>query len=144
MKIIFGFVLVSAISSFWACQRTVSSAPVQKFHEEGKNMSSTNHEITDGSEVLFILNEQKIVPSPKTLPQSFYIKGVWENNSFKATSKVLGTGSLASQGRYGWLELQSKKFFPMESDQRAQTPFVKGYITDQGFVPSERDVIDTP
>ncbi|MCA9507282.1 MAG: hypothetical protein KC505_02530 [Myxococcales bacterium] len=98
----------------------------------------------DGTEVFFILKNQNVVNNQKTLPNDFYVKGIMENGRFKATSQVLGLGELATQGRYGWIELNSKEFFPMESDQKANTPFVKGYMTDSGFYPSEREVIDAP
>lgn len=102
----------------------------------------------DGTEVFFILNTQQIVPvQNKQTPQSFYVKGIIEEGQFNPKSGVLGIGELAGQdaGRYGWLELLSREFYPMESDRKAMTPFVKGYmIPNKGFVPSHRDVFNEP
>lgn len=107
-------------------------------------MSNASHGFSDGSEVFFVLKNNSVISAQKTPPEGFYIKGQIQGGRFIATSEVLGIGQLATAGRYGWLELNSAEFFPMESDQKADSPFVKGYITPQGFVPSERDVIDIP
>jgi hypothetical protein len=96
----------------------------------------------DGTEVVFILANQKLIESPRIAPEGFYVRGIMENNQFKPKSAILGIGELATNGRYGWLELISKEFFPMESDRKALTPFVKGYITKTGFIPSVREVFD--
>lgn len=106
--------------------------------------SQLNQEWQEGSEVFFLLLPNKIIPLEKNPPTGFYVKGIIENRRFKPLSQVLGIGELESSGRYGWLELSSQEFFPMESDRKAEVPFVKGYMTKEGFVPSIRDVIDTP
>jgi hypothetical protein len=98
----------------------------------------------NGTEVFFILRNQQITEVHKETPEDFYIKGLIEDGGFIPKSNVLGIGELARSGRYGWLELISKEFYPMESDKKANTPFVKGYMTDQGFVPSMREVFDEP
>ncbi len=107
-------------------------------------MNIAANSISDGTEVFFMLHDQKVLAAQKEAPKGFYVKGIMEGGRYVPSSGVLGIGELAKAGRYGWLELNSREFFPMESDQRANTPFVKGYITDQGFVPSEREVINTP
>lgn len=104
-------------------------------------MTRKTQVFSDGTEVFFCLKNQSVLSSA---PDGFYVKGIMENGRFNATSNVLGLGQLATSGRYGWVELNSGEFFPMESDQKANTPFVKGYITKDGFIPSEREVIDTP
>lgn len=103
-----------------------------------------NQDWQEGAEVFFVLLANKIVPAEKTPPHGFYVKGIIENRRFKPLSQVLGIGELENSGRYGWLELNSQEFFPMESDRKAEVPFVKGFMTPKGFVPSLRDVIDTP
>jgi|JI10StandDraft_1071094.scaffolds.fasta_scaffold1505630_1 hypothetical protein len=106
---------------------------------------SSEERIENNSEVFFILSNQTIIRAQKTMPQGFYVKGSMEGGKFIAKSDVLGVGNLATSGRYGWLELQSKSFFPMESDRKALAPFVKGYQNAAGdFVPSEREVINIP
>ena len=134
----------------YGCQRTTpfqskiktKQALLSSENTHMKERESTNWQ--NGTEVFFILNNQEVVHVQKYIPEGFYIKGVIMNGEFEPKSGVLGTGELAKTGRYGWLELKSKEFYPMESDRKAFTPFVKGYITPQGFIPSLRDVFDEP
>lgn len=132
---------------FLGCVRPINQNSVTK-KEEKNYMQEAAMQVVDGAEVFFILRDQKIVPiaADKTIPSSFYIKGVIEGGDFVPKSAVLGVGDLAKDGtRYGWLELKAKEFYPMESDKKALTPFVKGYITSDGsFVPSMREVFDEP
>ncbi len=108
-------------------------------------MQNKNQEgIADGTEVFFVLRTQHLVPAQKQTPESFYIKGLIEDGEFVPKSGILGNGELSTKGRYGWLELGSRAFFPMESDKKASTPFVKGYQTPQGFEPSTRDIYSEP
>lgn len=100
--------------------------------------------LQEGAEVFFVLKNREIVPSQKAPPEGFYVRGKIERGRFRPKSMVLGIGDLASDGRYGWLELNSKEFFSMESDQKADMPFIKGYLIKEEFKPSEREVIDAP
>lgn len=115
-------------------------------HKEKNNMHNQEQQVwQDGTEVFFILRNQQIIQAQKQVPESFYIKGLIEGGEFIPKSGVLGVGDLAKNGgRYGWLELISKQFHPMESDKKAQTPFIKGYMTEKGFVPSVRDLAQEP
>jgi hypothetical protein len=115
-------------------------------HNVGNKAVSThiNQDWVEGTELFFLLLPQKLVVAEKSPPEGFYIKGLLNNKKFKPTSQVLGIGELATSGRYGWLELNSQEFHPMESEKKAMTPFVKGYMTPQGFLPSLREVIDAP
>lgn len=108
-------------------------------------MQGTEQEaLTDGTEVFFVLRNQQVIQVQKQGPENFYIKGIIEEGEFVPKSGILGNGELAKSGRYGWLELGSREFFPMESDKKASTPFVKGYMTPQGFIPSMREVFSEP
>lgn len=105
---------------------------------------SVQEQVMDGAEVFFILKDRKLILAQRHPPESFYIKGMMENGRFIPKSTVLGIGDLAQDGRYGWLELHSKEFFPMESDRKAITPFVKGYMQQDNFVPSVREIYSEP
>src|SRR5262245_18717332 len=96
----------------------------------------------DSTEVYFLLATQEMIEVKKHPPEGFYVKGVVEGGQFVPKSSILGIGELAKEGRYGWLELNTKEFFPMESDRKATTPFVKGFQTEGGFIPSVRDVFN--
>lgn len=100
--------------------------------------------LPDSTEVFFILKNQEIIPAQKLVPDSFYVTGIIRNGQFIHKSQVLGIGELATSGRYGWLELNSKEFNPMESPKKAITPFVKGYLTKGGFVPANREIYSEP
>jgi len=113
-------------------------------HQMETKLMETEQQWHDGAEAIFILANQAVIQTQKHPPDGFYVKGVLENGVFRPKTGVLGIGELATDGRYGWLELNSKEFFPMESDRRALTPFVKGYMTDRGFMPSVREVFDEP
>lgn len=104
----------------------------------------TDHDLGEGADVFFLFRTKEIIAAQKTPPEGFYVRGKIERGRFRPKSGVLGVGDLARGGRYGWLELNSKDFFPMESDRKADMPFVKGYVNDNNFIPSERDVIDSP
>lgn len=103
-----------------------------------------NPDWVEGTELFFLLLPQKIVVAEKNPPDGFYVKGLVSNRKFKPMSQILGIGEMANSGRYGWLEINTQEFHPMESDKKAQTPFVKGYMGPKGFSPSIRDVIDAP
>ncbi len=127
-----------------SCQRSPSQK-VSRNSLEKKQMQDKNQQLwQDGTEVYFILSDQSVIQEPKHPPFDFYVKGIIQGNKFVPKSTVLGIGELAKEGRYGWLELHSKEFFPMESDRMALTPFVKGYMTTGGFVPSMREVFSEP
>lgn len=112
--------------------------------EEGTMDLKIDNHWQEGAEVFFVLKSREVVPSQKAPPTGFYVRGKIERGRFKPKSMVLGIGDLATSGHYGWLELNSKEFFPMESDRKADMPFIKGYIVKDEFKPSERDVIDAP
>ena len=98
----------------------------------------------DGNEVFYLLHNQKLIQAQKHPPEGFYIKGIIEESRFVPQTEVLGMGELAKSGRYGWLELNTREFFAMESEKKAITPFVKGYMTERGFLPSLRMVFNEP
>lgn len=135
-----GLYILLVVFSLACCQRPMGNGQKAHHHEEMKFMQG----LQDGTDVFFLLENQKIIADQKNIPHNFYIKGVIEGGEFHPKSEVLGVGDLAREGRYGWLELNSGEFFPMESDKKAITPFVKGFMTNQGFKPSSREVYSEP
>jgi hypothetical protein len=130
-------IMLMAVLYSSSCLKTENKAMNVQLHQDSKDWA-------EGTELFFLLLTQELVLAEKTPPTGFYVKGTFQNKKFKPTSQILGIGELATSGRYGWLELNSKEFFPMESDRKAESPFVKGYMMPQGFVPSVREVITTP
>lgn len=135
---ILAFFIVS-VACFASCNRTF-------LWQNSKEavMETKMSEMPNGTEAIFILKEQKILPKGKQLPQDFYITGTIIDGNFVVNGKIQGTGSLGAAGRKGWLELNTNEFFPEESGRRAISPFVQGYMTDNGFVPSTREVSVSP
>lgn len=117
--------------------------PNDNKEEETKSIKNDQN-WQEGAEVFFVLKSREVIPSQKAPPEGFYVRGKIERGRFKPKSMVLGIGDLAKGGHYGWLELNSKEFFPMESDRKADMPFIKGYLIKEEFKPSEREVIDAP
>ena len=139
--------LLSIAALCFSCQRndTKLDNKASELASEGHHMENKKEAVwQEGAEIFYVLKDQSSLPVQKNPPTSFYVRGKIERGKFKPDSNVLGLGTLATAGRYGWLELNSKNFFPMESDRKAETPFVKGYLTDAGFTPAEREVIDSP
>lgn len=122
------------------CHRT----PGDDLIGEKKYMQGTG-QLQDGTKVFFILDERQVIPAQKHMPNSFYVEGVIEDGKFVSKSNVMGVGEMAASGeQYGWLELSTVEFHPMESARKAETPFVKGFMTRKKFKPSNREVFNAP
>lgn len=120
-----------------------------KYQQNSREIAIMQHQAKiasfEGQEVYYILSKGEIEPHSKDRPNTFYIEGSIREGRFFPKSKVLGVGDLGKDGRYGWLELNTNEFSPMESGKGAVTPFVKGYQSQSGsFVPSDREVYTTP
>lgn len=96
--------------------------------------------MTENLSVFFRLIDGKILTLGEQEPSSFYVKGHLENGRFIVESQVLGAGQLASSGRPGWMELPSGEFFSQEVMRGVISPYVNGFMTNNGFVPSSREV----
>ena len=70
----------------------------------------------------------------------FYVKGRFENGQFFISGLIVGDAELATQGIPGWFELSAQKFYSQQTAQAPVSPYVVGYMTDQGFVPSRREI----
>lgn len=126
--------------AFVSCQKS----PTEQGKISLQEKTMQEKEWRDGMEVFFVLHNQELMQVQRQTPEGFYVKGIIVGGQFMPKTTVLGVGDLAQSGRYGWLELNTKEFFPMESPKKALTPFVKGYMTNNGFVPSSREVFSEP
>lgn len=95
---------------------------------------------SDNQKMFFVLSEAKMVSQSSGAPSSFYVSGYVKDGRFVAETKVLGEGEMATDGQRGWLELTSGKFYAMHTAQAPVSPYVDGAMTQNGFVPSTRDV----
>ncbi len=141
------FASINILVVAMGCKKPVTSAEHELYLHSGENGMDINDKTSlEGREVFFVFGTRSYVEAGPEIPSGFYAKGQIVNNKFVPTSGVLGVGDLAKNGgRYGWLELNTKNFFPMESDQEAQVPFVKGYLQrEEVFVPSNREIYSSP
>jgi len=95
---------------------------------------------SENNEVIFSLNERGMISPKGAHPTGFYVRGHMQGDQFVAESEVLGDGELGSTGQPGWLELSNGKFFPMHTAMSPHSPYVRGYMTSHGFVPSTREL----
>lgn len=73
--------------------------------------------------------------------RTFYVLGRKEGGRFIPVGQVMGEGSLATEGTTpGWFELSTGTFFRQQTAQAPVSPYVVGFMTPEGFVPSRRDV----
>ena len=72
--------------------------------------------------------------------RSFYLRGRKEGGQFIPRSQVMGEGSFATEGMPGWFELSTGTFFRQQTAQAPVSPYVVGFMTPEGFVPSRREV----
>lgn len=144
LRTLFSFGLALLLA--WCLSGCKNSPSVNNKSNEVERVEEINFQnVASGEYVMFLIKKRQTIRALKNPPQGFYILGQVEGQTFKPKSKILGVGELAQSGpEYGWLEINTNKFFPMHSGQTAQTPFIKGYMLDSGFVPSTREIFDRP
>lgn len=72
--------------------------------------------------------------------QTFYVSGHKEGDRFIPHGQIMGEGALATDGTPGWFELSSGKFYRQQTAQAPISPYVVGFMTPEGFVPSRREI----
>lgn len=72
----------------------------------------------------------------------FYVRGQKRDGNFLPEGEVQGDGELATSGsgQPGWMELSTGQFYPMHTAKTPISPYVNGFRTDHGFVPSTREI----
>lgn len=90
--------------------------------------------------MIYAIENSKLQPAEEQPGKGFYVKGHFEDNRFVVTSQVIGDAPLATQGTPGWYELSSQHFYSQQTAQAPVSPYVIGYMTPAGFVPSKKDV----
>lgn len=93
----------------------------------------------EGEPVYLHLGTQQLWRRTRGVPEGFYLEGRFENGGFVPQGGVLGEGPMgADDGVPGWLELANGQFCPDQTGRPPFSPFVKGRMTAEGFVPSSR------
>ena len=96
--------------------------------------------MTENASVFFVISSGEIQPISDTPPSSFHIRGHFSDGRFIVDSQILGANTLASSGRPGWMEIPSGQFYSQETMRGVTPPYINGYMTEKGFVPSSREV----
>jgi hypothetical protein len=92
----------------------------------------------DGAYVLLADGSlHRLGPEP---PGAFHVVGKMEGESFVPEREVRGGSALATSGQPGWMELLTGSFQPQQTSRPPFKPYVRGYMTPEGFVPSTRQV----
>lgn len=95
--------------------------------------------MTENPAMFLTLQSSKMsAESPE--PGSFYVQGRVKDGHFVPESGVLGEGQFAAEGTRGWLELTTGQFHPDHAMRTPESPYIKGVLTKNGFVPSSREV----
>ena len=98
---------------------------------------SISYSSLEKATVYYILKNSTIAEKNDSVPNSFYLIGHMENGQFILDeNRVLGEGKLAKAGRPGWLEINSNQFYSQETPRSVTSPYIKGYMTEEGFIPS--------
>ncbi|MEI6805439.1 MAG: hypothetical protein WCK49_02905 [Myxococcaceae bacterium] len=86
------------------------------------------------------IEDSKLKEAHAQEPEHFYVKGHFEGSRFVPASQILGDAVLSSEGKPGWFELSSQHFYSQQTAQAPVSPYVVGYMTPKGFVPSKKDI----
>lgn len=78
-----------------------------------------------------------------TKPAGLYVTGHLADQGFVPTGRTIeGEGKVGdAEGTPGWMELLTGQFFGAMTARAPGRPYVEGTMTDEGFVPSSRDVV---
>ncbi len=133
----------SALLSILSCTGHLDIKCSERF--TGKMMPSQNQvsQFQEQQTVFFILKNGSMCATKNGLdPKTFYVKGRMENGQFivDTQSGVQGDGDLNISGRPGWLEIGGGQFFSQETGKAPTSPYVNGYMTDEGFMPSSKAI----
>ena len=102
--------------------------------------TSKKADFNEGEEVFFVLKNASMCKVNAKEPTSFFLKGRVHNGNFLPQSEILGSEPLAHDGTKGWLELESGKFYTTQTPRSPKSPYVNGFMTDEGFVPDSKQI----
>lgn len=76
-------------------------------------------------------------------PSGLYIEGFLDADRFVPTGRQIeGDGPIGhAEGTPGWMELATGQFFGAMTARAPARPYVEGTMTEEGFVPSSRDIV---
>lgn len=104
----------------------ISCTPLNK--TSGTHMTETDK--------FFLIPSGILSDVPPSDTKLFYISGRLEDGHFKPLGRLEGQGIFATSGMPGWYELGAKTFFEANSPKKPTSPYIEGFMTKSGFVPS--------
>lgn len=96
--------------------------------------------LNDGS-FFFTFPENIFEPEHPTNPQQLFLRVNVKGGRVVTDPRIEGEADLPAQGTPGWYELGARKFFPTQTAKSPASPFLEGFLTENGFVPSTRQVL---
>jgi len=97
----------------------------------------------NGDEVFFVLKNGNMCSAKEAQPSGFFVKGqIREQQFVPVGNEIIGDGNLAEAGHGmpGWYELNNGKFYAMQTARAPTSPYVNGFMTSEGFLPSSRQI----
>lgn len=88
----------------------------------------------------YVIEDSQLKLAEKQENDRFYVKGHFEGDRFVVSGQILGDAPLSTLGTPGWFELSSQHFYSQQTAQAPVSPYVIGYMTPKGFVPSKKDI----
>lgn len=96
--------------------------------------------LNDGS--YFLTFPENIFESKHpTNPQQLFLRVDVRDGQLQADPRIEGETELTATGTPGWYELGAQKFFPMQTAKSPVSPYLEGFLSENGFVPSSRRVL---
>ncbi|MEI6789881.1 MAG: hypothetical protein WCK42_01725 [Myxococcaceae bacterium] len=94
----------------------------------------------EGDDMYYVIEDNKLKQADKQDAEHFYVKGHYEGDHFVVDGQLMGDAPLATEGTPGWFELSSQHFYSQQTAQPPISPYVIGYKTPKGFVPSKKNI----
>ena len=88
----------------------------------------------------YVIENNKLKPAEEQDSEHFYVKGHFEEDRFVVLGQVMSKAEFASEGTPGWFELSSQHFYSQQTAQAPISPYIIGFMTPKGFLPSKRDI----
>ena len=98
------------------------------------------HGATGGEAAYFLFSELAVMRGAPPEGVGLHVVGALNDGRFMPTGGVRGDGPYNVDGSRGWVELTSGVFHSAVEARPPQAPYVRGALTDAGFVPESPTV----
>lgn len=94
----------------------------------------------EGDDMYYVIENNQLKEARTQDPERFYVKGHFEEGRFVVSGQLMGDAPMATSGTPGWFELSTQHFYSQQTAQAPISPYIIGYMTPHGFVPSKKDI----